>query len=47
VNGNEINSIINGKFNEEELKQLMDRFIEKYVLCKKCNYPETSIKVVR
>jgi translation initiation factor 5 len=25
----------------------MDKFIEKYVLCKKCKYPEMSIKVVK
>ena len=46
VNKNEVNSIINGAFHEEELKELLDRFIEKYVLCKKCKYPEMSIKVV-
>lgn len=45
VNGNEVNSIINGAFQEEELKDLMDKFIEKYVLCRKCKYPEISIKV--
>jgi len=46
VNGNEINSLINGAFNDEELRQMMDRFIEKYVLCSKCKYPEMNISVV-
>jgi hypothetical protein len=49
--------IINGEFKEGELKRHMDkylklphmnlflRFIEKYVLCPNCHYPEMVIKV--
>jgi len=37
--------IINGDFKDSELKKLMDKFIEKYVLCPKCSYPEMIVKV--
>jgi len=44
-NKNEIISIINGAFIDEELKKHMDKFIEKYVLCPNCKYPEMVLRV--
>lgn len=41
----EITSIINGAFSEEELKRHMDKFIEKYILCPNCKYPEMVLRV--
>jgi len=43
--GNEITSIISGSFQADDLQQLLDKFIEKYVLCSKCKYPEMVLKV--
>ena len=36
-------SIIKGMHDYEKLLKCLDKFIEKYILCKKCNYPETSL----
>jgi len=44
-NKNEITSIINGNFDESELRKHLDKFIEKYVLCPKCKLPEMIMKV--
>jgi translation initiation factor 5 len=44
-NKNEITSIINGAFNEEELRKHLDKFIEKYVICPNCKLPEMVLKV--
>jgi len=38
--------IVNGKHEEEDLAKLLDDFIEKYILCRKCRNPET-IMIVR
>lgn len=38
-------TIINGAFKEEDLRPLLDKFIERYVLCKGCNYPEMIMRV--
>ena len=43
--GNDITTIINGAFTDEELKKCLDKFIDKYVLCKGCHYPEMCLKV--
>lgn len=37
--------IVNGKHEEEDLAKLLDDFIEKYILCKKCRNPETVMIV--
>jgi len=37
--------IVNGKHEEEDLAKLLDDFIEKYILCKKCRNPETIMVV--
>jgi len=44
-NKNDITSIINGAFNEEELRKHLDKFIEKYVLCPNCKLPEMVLRV--
>jgi translation initiation factor 5 len=44
-NKNEVTSIINGAFNEEELRKHLDKFIEKYVLCPNCKLPEMVLRV--
>ena len=38
-------TIINGAFQELELRKQLDKFIEKYVLCPKCKLPEIILKV--
>lgn len=38
-------SIIKGTHSPEDLKKLLDKFIEKYILCQKCKYPETTMFV--
>lgn len=37
--------IINGDFKEPELRKLLDKFIEKYVMCPGCTYPEMVLKI--
>lgn len=36
--------VLNGKHTQEDLMKLLDTFISKYVLCRKCENPETIIK---
>ncbi|EGR30622.1 hypothetical protein IMG5_127620 [Ichthyophthirius multifiliis] len=43
--GNDVSTIINGSFKEEQLQKTLDKFIEKYVLCPKCKYPEFVLRV--
>lgn len=42
---NDSNFLINGDFKEPQLRDLNDKFIEKYILCPGCHYPEMVIKV--
>eukprot|EP01016_Furgasonia_blochmanni_P041043 TRINITY_DN5290_c0_g4_i3.p1 TRINITY_DN5290_c0_g4~~TRINITY_DN5290_c0_g4_i3.p1 ORF type:complete len:411 (-),score=130.53 TRINITY_DN5290_c0_g4_i3:563-1795(-) len=44
-NQTDVITILNGKFEEEELRKHLDKFIEKYVLCQNCSYPELNMKV--
>lgn len=37
--------LVNGKHDPEDLSEIMDRFIEKYVLCGECSNPETILTV--
>lgn len=37
--------VVNGKHDAEALAQCLDKFIEKYVLCKQCRNPETDLSV--
>jgi translation initiation factor 5 len=37
--------VVNGKHDAESLSQCLDKFIEKYVLCKQCRNPETELTV--
>jgi translation initiation factor 5 len=37
--------IINGKFTAKELQDLLDEFIKKFVLCTKCENPETKLRI--
>jgi translation initiation factor 5 len=37
--------IVNGKHSAEDLAVVLDQFIERYVLCKKCRNPETELRV--
>ena len=43
---NNTNYIINGDFNEEDLRKVLDKFIEKYICCPKCKLPEMHMQVV-
>jgi translation initiation factor 5 len=38
-------AIVNGAHQTDTMQQLLDKFIEKYVLCPKCKLPETVIAV--
>lgn len=42
---NNTNYIINGDFNEEELRRVLDKFIDKYICCPKCKLPEMHMQV--
>jgi len=35
--------IVNGKFQKDQLETALDKFIDKYVLCRKCKNPETNL----
>jgi len=37
--------VVHGKFDSEDLSVVLDKFIEKYVLCKQCRNPETDLSV--
>lgn len=37
--------IVNGKHDPETLQKLINRFIDRFVLCPKCRYPETSLEI--
>ncbi|EAS01319.2 domain found in IF2B/IF5 protein (macronuclear) [Tetrahymena thermophila SB210] len=43
--GNDVTTIINGAFKEDILQKQLDKFIQKYVLCPKCTYPEFVLRV--
>jgi translation initiation factor 5 len=36
-------SIIKGDHKNEDLIKILDKFIEKYLICGKCKLPETSL----
>ena len=38
-------TVINGTFNDDLFRTTLDKFIEKYVLCQKCKYPEMILLV--
>lgn len=40
-------SILKGQHNFETLQKFLDKFIEKYLLCQKCKYPETTMYVIK
>lgn len=42
---NDATTIINGQFTEADLRKALDQFILKYILCKKCGYPELRMFV--
>jgi len=42
---NETQGVINGSFLEPEMRKHLDKFIEKYVLCTQCKYPEMVLRV--
>jgi len=42
---NESQSVVNGSFVEPEMRKHLDKFIEKYVLCSNCKYPEMVLKI--
>ena len=37
--------IINGDFTEEELRKVLDKFIDKYICCPKCKLPEMHMQI--
>jgi translation initiation factor 5 len=45
-NENDVTCIINGAFQEDAVRKFLDKFIEKYILCPSCKYPEMFIKVL-
>lgn len=43
--GKDVTTVINGTFNDDLFRTTLDKFIEKYVLCQKCKYPEMILLV--
>jgi len=39
--------IVNGAHNADRLRELLDQFIEKFVLCKSCKNPETDLVIIK
>ncbi|KAF8896436.1 domain found in IF2B/IF5-domain-containing protein [Infundibulicybe gibba] len=39
--------IVNGAHNAERLRELLDAFIDKFVLCKSCKNPETELVILK
>ncbi|CAD8087612.1 unnamed protein product [Paramecium primaurelia] len=44
-NDNDVTCIINGAFQDDQIRKQLDKFIEKYILCQKCRYPEMYMKI--
>ena len=42
---NNTNYIINGDFSEDDLRKVLDKFIDKYICCPKCKLPEMHMQV--
>lgn len=42
--GTETTTIIRGNIPYEEIKKSLDKFIEKYILCTGCQYPEMVLR---
>ena len=42
---NEQKAMLNGNLRVEDLQRALDHFIEKFVLCPKCTYPEINIRI--
>src|SRR5574343_262673 len=42
---NEQRAMLNGNLRVEDLQRSLDHFIEKFVLCPKCTYPEINIRI--
>ena len=38
---------INGTFNRNDILNTLDKFIDKFILCEQCKYPETVLVVYR
>lgn len=43
--GTETTTIIRGNIPYGEMKASLDKFIEKYILCPSCSYPEMVLRV--
>ena len=41
------NTVIKGNHTYETLITVLDKFIDKYLLCKRCKYPETKLQVTK
>jgi translation initiation factor 2 subunit 2 len=41
-NGSDL--VLKGKFSAIEIQKLFDEFVKKFILCKECNKPDTTIK---
>ncbi|MHA2080281.1 MAG: translation initiation factor IF-2 subunit beta, partial [Candidatus Thorarchaeota archaeon] len=38
------NALFNGKFNSEQVNEVLNRYIESYVICPVCTRPDTDIQ---
>jgi translation initiation factor 2 subunit 2 len=38
------NALFNGKFNQEQVDEVLNRYIDSYVICPVCTRPDTEIK---
>lgn len=43
--GTEVSCIINGNKPYDDVKIVLDKFIDMYILCTKCKYPEMVLRV--
>lgn len=45
VKGNDIQTVVNGSFQEDQIVETLDKFINRYIVCSKCTYPEIQMLV--
>lgn len=45
VKGNDIQTVVNGSFQDDQIVETLDKFINRYIVCSKCTYPEIQMLV--
>lgn len=44
--GKELQYIVTGAFTDDKMREVLDKFIKKFICCKKCTFPELIMKSV-